>query len=215
MKNYVEVAYDIAEKPFGEYPLQLASYLIDRFHLPAGSRVLDNGCGRGEFLHAFSHFGMKTDGTDLSNYCPEAHIVDLNNGLLPFADETFEFVFSKSVMEHINNTEHYLAEMKRVCIRGGYVCILVPDWESQFKIFYNDPTHIHPYTVQSVDRLLRMMEFKEVQAEKFVQLPSVWEGGIMSVISRILRMMGPVSKIHRNKFFRFSRELMVLGSGRK
>ena len=60
-----------------------------------------------------------------------------------------------------------------------------------------------------------MMEFREVQAEKFVQLPEVWSGGIMSVFSRIVRMLGPVSKIHKNKFFRFSRELMVLGSGRK
>lgn len=215
MRNYVEIAYDEKEKPFGEYPLQLASYLIDRFRLPTGSKVLDNGCGRGEFLHAFSHYGMETYGTDLSNYCEKAQIVDLNNEPLPFLDDTFDFIFTKSVLEHIANAEHFLSEMRCVCKPGGYICILVPDWESQYKIFYYDPTHIHPYTAQSIERLLRMMEFREVQAEKFVQLPEVWSGGIMSVFSRIVRMLGPVSKIYKNKFFRFSRELMVLGSGRK
>ena len=80
MKNYVEVAYQEKEKPFGEYPLQLAAYLMKKYHLKKGMSVLDNGCGRGEFLHAFSSFGMKAVGTDVSNYCKDVKVVDLNKG---------------------------------------------------------------------------------------------------------------------------------------
>ncbi len=92
---------------------------------------------------------------------------------------------------------------------------MVPDWETQYVIFYQDPTHIHPYTVKSINRLLNMCEFKDVDVGKFVQLPSVWGSRAMQMFSRIVRFAGPVKKVYKNKFIRFSRELMILGSGRK
>lgn len=215
MKNYVEVAYQEKEKPFGEYPLLLAEYLIHKYRLKKGMRVLDNGCGRGEFFHAFSHFGMKVSATDISDYCTKAHILDLNKDKLPFPDNYFDVVFSKSVIEHIENTEHYINEMKRVLKKGGLLLILAPDWETQYIIFYQDPTHVHPYTVKSLERLLSMCGFHDVKAKKFVQLPKVWKSKLISSVSYAIRLAGPVKKVYRNKFIRFSRELMVLGEGRK
>ncbi len=215
MKNYVEVAYEEKEKPYGEYPLQLARYLMERYGLTEGMTILDNGCGRGEFVHAFSKLGMKAIGTDISDYYKETYVVDLDKECLPFPDGHFDMVFSKSVVEHIHNTEHYMSEMYRVLKAGGMLILMVPDWESQYLIFYQDPTHIHPYTVKSVDRLLNMCGFKDVEVEKFVQIPSVWENKICSFLSYMLRKAGPVKKIYKNKFLRFSRELMVLGFGRK
>jgi ubiquinone/menaquinone biosynthesis C-methylase UbiE len=124
MKNYVEVAYKETEKPFGEYPLQLAEYLADRYHMKKGMKLLDNGCGRGEFLHAFGSMGMEVHGTDVSSYCKDARIVDLNKENLPYPDNYFDVVFSKSVIEHISNTEHYVNEMKRVLKKGGGTYII-------------------------------------------------------------------------------------------
>lgn len=215
MKNYVEVAYKKSEKPFGEYPDRLAFYLKRRYSLKKSMKLLDNGCGRGEFLKAFSKLGLVTYGTDLSSYCAQAQIVDINKEKLPFPDNYFDVVFSKSVIEHIRNTEHYMNEMYRVLKPGGRIILLVPDWESQYIIFYQDPTHIHPYTVASVKRLLQMMEFTEVESEKFIQLPCTWKYRWIKAVSKLLRIFGPVKRIEKNKFIRFSRELMVLGSGIK
>lgn len=215
MKNYVNVAYQEKEKPFGEYPLQLATYLKERYGLADGMTVLDNGCGRGEFLDAFSHLGMEAYGTDVSDYCRKAETVDLNKDRLPFPDNYFDMVFSKSVIEHIENTEHYMYEMKRVLKKGGLLILMAPDWETQYKIFYQDPTHIHPYTVKSFERLLGMFTFSDIEVKKFVQLPCTWHHTYLRMISRVIGKLGPVKKIYKNKFYRFSRELMVLGSGRK
>lgn len=215
MKNYIEVAYKESDKPFGEYPLQLAGYLVDRFDLKKGMKILDNGCGRGEFMHAFSQHGLEAYGADVSDFCKESVIVDLNNEKLPFEDNYFDVVFSKSVIEHIDNTEHYMQEMQRVLKPGGLLILLVPDWETQYKIFYYDPTHVHPYTVVSVEKLFGMMGFCDINVEKFVQLPSVWSNSFVALVSKIIRKMGPVKKIYKNKFYRFSRELMVLGVARK
>lgn len=215
MKNYVEVAYKEKEKPFGEYPLQLAAYLMKQYGLKKGMSILDNGCGRGEFLHAFSYFGMEAVGTDISNYCRNVEIVDLNKGRLPFSNNYFDVVFSKSVIEHVTDLEHYMDEMKRVLKKGGLLILMTPDWETQYKIFYRDPTHVHPYTVKAIERLLEMYDFKSVRVQRFIQLPCTWDDIFMEALSKLVRKMGPVDRIYKNKFIRFSRELMILGSGKK
>ena len=124
-------------------------------------------------------------------------------------------VFSKSVIEHINNTEYYISEMRRVLKVGGRIILMTPDWETQCFIFYRDPTHIHPYNKESVEKLLNMCEFKDVTSEKFIQLPKVWNSKLWYMVSSLIRTAGPVKKIYKNKFIRFSRELMILGTGIK
>lgn len=213
--NYVKVEYEKTDKPFSSYPLELAQYFVNRFHLAKGMKLLDNGCGRGEFLHAFSKCGLITTGTDMSDYCPNVQIVDLEVERLPFDDESFDVVFSKSVLEHISNMEHYMAEMKRVLKQGGVIIIMVPDWNTQHKIFFNDPTHIHPFNKESIEKLLLIQKYISVNSEEFIQLPCVWDNKVMKIISGFFRLFGPAKKIYKNKFIRFSRELMILGSGIK
>lgn len=215
MQNYVDVAYDEKEYPRTAYPEKLARYLYDRFGMQPGMKFLDNGAGRGEFLAAFGRLGLEVHGTDIVQGCEMSLIVNLNSGGVPFPDDYFDVVFSKSVIEHIENQEHYMQEMKRVLKPGGLLILMAPDWKTQRHIFYLDPTHIHPYTQESIDWLLRMMGFKDVHSETFVQLPAVWDNPLLGWVCRLLQLLGPVSRIYKNKFLRFSRELMVLGTGRK
>ena len=215
MQNYVDVAYDKKEKPITSYPDKLARYLYHRFSMKLGMKFLDNGCGRGEFLGAFARLGLETYGTDIVQGCKQTQLVNLNQDELPFPEGTFDVVFSKSVIEHIEKQEHYMQEMRRVLKEDGLLIILVPDWKTQCIIFYEDPTHIHPYTQKSIDRLLNMMGFREVSSEEFIQLPQVWKYPILKIVCRTLQFLGPVKRVYKNKFFRFSRELMILGTGRK
>lgn len=212
MKNYIEVEYSKRRKPETDYPLQLAVYIAQRFHLLRGMRVLDNGCGRGDFLKAFKRIGLHAYGTDLSAFCPKVKQLNFNDDKLPFQDDYFDMVFSKSVLEHIENTEFYINEMKRVLKPGGVLVIMVPDWKSQYKIFFEDPTHIHPYCVESVKRLLEMQEFMECDAELFYQLPFVWKH---PWIKKLDCFPHAVNKVYKNKAYRFWKEKMVLGWGRK
>ena len=212
MKNYVEVAYSKKEKPESTYPNQLASYLLERFHISEGMRILDNGCGRGDFLRAFSNLGLAAYGTDISDFCKEAVVVDLDQDCLPFSDGYFDIVFSKSVVEHLKNGEHYILEMKRVLKKGGVLILMTPDWKSQYKIFFEDPTHIHPYCVKSIGRLLEMCGFCNSGAELFYQLPVMWK---YPYLKKFDVFKGSVNRVYKNKTYRFFREKMVLGWGYK
>lgn len=88
MRNYVEITYQTEEKPFREYPLQLAQHLIRKNGTPK-MKLLDNGCGRGEFLHAFRQMRLDIYGADPSSYCPDAKVVDYKPGQPPLRRRIF------------------------------------------------------------------------------------------------------------------------------
>ena len=67
-KDYVEVVYNEADKPFTTYPKKLATYLSSRFDIKKDYKLLELDCGRGEFLNSFIDLGIDGYGTDISDY---------------------------------------------------------------------------------------------------------------------------------------------------
>ena len=84
--------------------------------IPECGNLLDLGCGRGEFLGNFQELGLDVCGVDIS---PEAsafakgftvEVCDVENEPLPFDDNTFDVLYSKSFVEHLHNPGRYLEE---------------------------------------------------------------------------------------------------------
>ena len=99
---------------------------------------------------------------------------------------------------------------------GGKLILLVPDWQTQMYIFYDDYSHVQPYTRRGIEDTLKIFGFEDVSAEIFYQLPIVWKYPEMKIVCSFLQFIGgPVKKLSKNKFYRFSRELIILGIGRK
>ena len=217
MKNYNGTIYDEKSRPVTSYPDQLAGYLVERFHIKPGSRILDNGCGRGDFYRGFAHCGMEVYGTDIEKVFDDVYSgINLEQDRLPFEDDYFDVVFSKSVIEHIHKPENYMNEMYRVLKPGGRIIIMVPDWQSCMYIYYDDCTHVQPYTMTGLMDTIKIFGFKNVSSELFYQLPCVWKHPEIKIICYFLQLFGGrVTRVTRNKFIRFSRELMVLGTGIK
>ena len=66
MADYLSVVYDPKDKPYTDYPEKLANYLFKAFEMKVGMKILEPGCGRGEFLRAFKNLGMEASGLDIS-----------------------------------------------------------------------------------------------------------------------------------------------------
>jgi ubiquinone/menaquinone biosynthesis C-methylase UbiE len=81
---------------------------------------------------------------------------------LPFDDGMIDVVFTKSVIEHIANPFHFISECKRVLKDGGKIIVMSPDWKSTMYLFYEDYTHIRPYTSISLKNLLLSHNFDKV-----------------------------------------------------
>ncbi len=220
-RDYVAVIYNEEDRPFTQYPDKLARYLSSKYKLPKGGKILDLGCGRGEFLRGFIRCGLNGYGVDLSSMaksiCPEAKNLqsDIENEPLPYNDNSFDVVFSKSVLEHFYYPEKLVMEIYRVLKPGGLVITMVPDWESVYKTFYDDYTHRTPFTLTSLKNIFSINGFDEVKVEKFRQLPFLWSLPWLHPFCSLVALMAPRSLRPYSKLVRFSQEIMLLASAYK
>lgn len=219
MSDYLRVVYDTNTRPYTNYPQKLISYLFNVFQLSAGKKLLEPGCGRGEHLRIFKELGMDVYGTDIS---PESKkissdlnisICDLDLENLPYAENTFDVVYSKSFLEHLTEPTIFLKEAYRVLKPGGLLLSMVPDWESQYKKFYDDYTHKSPFTIVSLKNIKLVNGFTDVKVFKFRQLPIVWKYPYLNFFCETISPFIPIRT--NNNFLRWSRELMLVGVGNK
>jgi len=218
-KNYLSVVYDDKSHPYTDYPKQLCAYLFQSLKLKKGMEMLEPGCGRGEFLNNFKELGLNVVGVDLS---PEAanydngldvKICDVEKDELPFESNTFDVIFSKSFIEHLHYPDRYLEEAYRILKPGGMLVTLVPDWESNYKTYFDDFTHRSPFTAIALEDAYKMYGFSQVNVFKFRQLPIVWKYPKLNFFCAAISPFIPVRT--KNKFLRWSRELMLVGVGVK
>tara|TARA_B100001989_G_C24515481_1_gene452867 strand:+ start:64 stop:768 length:705 start_codon:yes stop_codon:yes gene_type:complete len=226
-KDYVSVVYDENERPITSYPFKLANYIFDKYALKEGSKILDIGCGRGDFLRGFIDCGLKGYATDQSDvvlkYLPSVQFkkTNLEKEGIPYPDNFFDIVYSKSVIEHFYNPEILVKEMYRVLKPGGIAITLCPSWEYNYKIYFEDYTHRSPFMKASLRDIQLINGFKNVKVEFFRQLPILWKRNYLNIFAEITRVLLPDSFYSTNsvntlnKWIRFSKEIMLLSSSKK
>lgn len=222
-RDYVDVVYNEADRPLTEYPRRLARYLFERFQVRPGDKLLDVGCGRGEFLRGFMDCGVRGFGVDqsttASRYCQGAdlRLANLETDPFPFEDDSIDVVYSKSVVEHFHYPERLVAEMYRVLKPGGKILTLCPDWVFNIREYFEDFTHRTPFTLPSLKDIHVMAGFEDVKVERFRQLPVLWSasGSMLFPLAELTRVLAPRSLKGISKWVRFSKEVMLLAYARK
>tara|TARA_Y100001958_G_C21143821_1_gene481768 strand:- start:400 stop:1086 length:687 start_codon:yes stop_codon:yes gene_type:complete len=224
-KDYVEVVYNNIDRPLTNYPNKLTKYLFDKYELKKEDKLLEIGCGRGEFLQGFVNLGIKGFGVDRSDNAKkicknsEIKITDLEKEKIPYSDEYFDIVYSKSLIEHFYYPEKIFEEIFRVLKPGGKVITLTPDWKNTVKVFYEDYTHRTPFTMNSLNDIHLINGFDDVKIEKFRQLPILWEKNIYNKILLTLSYLTNTFLVPNNfrkyKWVKFSKEIMLLSFAKK
>ncbi|MHC5054651.1 MAG: class I SAM-dependent methyltransferase [Planctomycetota bacterium] len=104
--------------------------------LPAGGgRVLDLGCGNGDFAKFMRSLGLTSIGVDVSRVAvesakdrdPEGHYLELSDdGSIPLEDASVDAVWSGEVLEHVFDVRAHLAQVGRVLRPGGLYVLSTP-----------------------------------------------------------------------------------------
>ena len=98
-------------------------------------KILDIGCG----YTASDYANVICDVQDLSNYYIDRNFIKLENKILPFKDDEFDFVIASHVMEHVDDVELFIAELERIS-KKGY--IELPTKLEDNLVFENKKDHI-------------------------------------------------------------------------
>ncbi|MDA9550050.1 class I SAM-dependent methyltransferase [Oceanospirillaceae bacterium] len=219
MADYLDVVYSESSHPYTEYSAKLCYYLFESCGMKKNMIMLEPGCGRGEHLRHFRDLGLKVYGLDISKQAPklapdlEISVCDISSQKLPYPDNHFDIIYNKSFLEHLNEPIKFVEEAYRVLKPGGLFLSMVPDWETQYKIYFDDFTHKSPFSTVSLTNIYKVNNFHDVNVYKFRQLPVVWKYPILNYFCAVISPFIPIRA--KNKFFRWSRELMLVATGRK
>ncbi len=117
--------------------------------------VIDLGCGDSYIRKAFEDRGATYRGVDIEE-------CNLEVEPFPVEDNSKDIAVCLALIEHLQDPGHFLAETLRVLKPGGLLWLSTPDIEACGTKFWNDPTHVHPYTRASLRMVLQMNGFTDV-----------------------------------------------------
>jgi len=119
-------------------------------------RVLDLGCGDGSFTRVCQKRGINAVGIDIKDG------VNFEFDVLPYSENSFDVVFMYALIEHLHDPSNILREIKRVLTAKGVVVVITPNLKYAGNSFYDDPTHVRPYTAISLNRLMNIYKFNKL-----------------------------------------------------
>jgi SAM-dependent methyltransferase len=136
MKNSVELKYKNKLK----HILCLVKGL--GFDITSDSMILEFGCGTGKIVNELRSFEKHAFGCDIkindekyvntkAMYDEKIiRLIDVCPYKIPFDDNTFDFIFSDQVFEHVTNYSESISEIRRILKPGGFCLHIFP---SRFK----------------------------------------------------------------------------------
>ena len=180
IQEYYEQYWDDPEE-YNDPTTPQRQTLLRRFlhDLPPQSRVLDAGCGRGEFCAFFKSLGYDAEGIDISS-AAIAYARKHHAGIAFHAGEIgslasqragqFDCVFTSEVIEHLFDVKSYLQASHALLRSGGRLVVTTPYHGliknvmidlSNYSGHYN-PTgqHIRFFDTKSLRRCLEECGFK-------------------------------------------------------
>ena len=153
---------------FSPLKFNLQGTIIDK-----NKRLLDIGCGSGQFLYEMQVLGLNVQGIEPGNFDQEGNKKyklrikksDLINTNYP--RESFHIITMNHVLEHLNKPQENIKEVYRILKKDGIFMVAVPNNRSlAYKIFGKNwhqldvPRHLINYSDKSLKILLEKNGFK-------------------------------------------------------
>jgi SAM-dependent methyltransferase len=142
--------------------------LEDLFQGAAGKRLVDWGCLGWKLSAACKKHGIQLAGADLvepANRPQGVEFFPILNGSADIPDGYADIVSCNHVIEHMSNPSELMHELMRIVKPGGALWIEAPSelaangasssdaTDHSFMSFWDDPTHIRPWTPGALYRL--------------------------------------------------------------
>lgn len=184
-KGFVPRLYEAIKKINLKHKFRLASR-----DLPVG-KLLDIGCGVGDFLHVAENRGWECTGVEPSEEAREIARQRIKGDLLysedleQLPDQSFDLISMWHVLEHVDDLKWQVAQLQRLIKPNGRIVIAVPNYRSYDGRFYNAywaaydvPRHLNHFNRTVLTKIFKTSGLSLVCMDKLV-----WDAYYISFMS--------------------------------
>lgn len=214
-KGFINSAYQVIRK----YTLLKKLQLISKYYRTG--KILDIGCGTGEFLKICKDakwvtLGIEPD-PDARKKAVENHGLDVleEAEIKSLKNEDFDIISMWHVLEHVSNLNERIEDLKRLIKPNGVIIIAVPNLSSldaqiyqEYWAAYDLPRHLYHFSPSDIETV-----FESHGLTVFKNLPMIFDSFYVSLLSEKYRM--GKSNIIRAFWNGFRSNLYALKTGRK
>lgn len=172
----IKTAERVSREASDNYVFQRSRLAYVEASRMVSGRVLEIGTGTGYGAEIVAPSAErfttidKTRSEELGMLPANVEFVEAKVPPLPFADNTFDYVVSFQVIEHIPNDRAFVAEVLRVLRHGGKFIISTPNRPMSLT---RNPWHVREYTAEQFASLLS--SFSSVERRGVEGNERVWE----------------------------------------
>lgn len=165
---YLKKNYDrklMAKREFATFSYLLKVFF--NFEFKKRAKIIDLGSGD-QFLRE------EFEKREIEYYFLDIEDIDFEKDKFNFNNESFDFVISLAVLEHLNDPDNFLNECRRILKTDSFLFLSTPNWKYCYHNFFDDVTHMRPYTPKSLNDLLTIKKFKEIVVTPSLRCKSKW-----------------------------------------
>lgn len=153
-------------------------------------RILDYGCGARPYEYLFDGHIAEYIGVDVGDN-PRADFLINPSDKLKFDDNSFDFVLSSQVLEHVKDVDQYMGECLRVLKPGGILLLSTHGtWQ-----FHASPYDYNRWTCMGLAYLLERTGFEVVEYKPILGQLAVTSQLRLSFFDSFANMIGVLGRI--------------------
>ena len=197
-RKFVPLIEDVVDR-FRDGRARLARRLVAKIRPDGVGRVLDLGCGSGQFLARLSASGLSCDGTELledtGRRASELAGIRLHVGPLEsdtYPPGSFDLISIWHVLEHLPDPDHVLGLCALWIDERGALLVAVPNIDSwQARLFggswfhLDPPRHLFHFNRASLNAALGRAGFR-VEVIRTLS----WEQNLYGILQSVLNALG-------------------------
>lgn len=143
-KNY---AYRIKRTSFND---PIFRHILKNMNINPDHKVLDYGCGAGDYSAALSKHSKSVVGLDIDikrarEKFPKNRFIRQKGKKLKFKNDHFDRIVCVNTVEHVVSFENLMKEFKRVLKPGGKIFLTTYDTDFIFNEILYDNTHVYEW----------------------------------------------------------------------
>ena len=184
-KGFIPRLYEWVKKPNLNYKVKLA------LEKRTAGRVLDIGCGVGDFLAAVKQRGFGVVGVEPSTQARMVAKERLgfepldSNALDSLPDASFDVITMWHVLEHVDQLQVEIQNLSRLLKADGTLIVALPNFKSFDALFYQEywaawdvPRHLNHFSPDAIQFIFSETDFKLIDIQRLV-----WDAYYISYLS--------------------------------